>query len=471
MSVGVDNLTISATAAGPLVRGVSFTVEAGGGLTILGETGSGKSLLSQAIMGTLPTDLQATGGVTIAGVTTPAQSSARRRLWGHTLALLPQEPWSSLDPTMRALAQVAEGFDERDPRIARARALTAIDALGLRGADRKFPIMLSGGMAQRVALAATTAGGASVLLVDEPTKGLDAALRDDVVAVLKAVRANGRTLVTITHDVGVARALGGQIGVMLEGRLIEVGPAEMILAAPAHPYTRRLLAAEPSAWPARAAPMLGRLLLRGRGLTKRYGPNTLFQNFDIDIQAGQRLAVTGPSGSGKTTLGDALLGLVRLDAGQITRAPDMPAIKLQKLFQDPVAAFAPHATLRRLLNDLAQRHQIAFSEMERLMARLRLDPGLLDRRPHQVSGGELQRFAIVRLLALSPAVIFADEPTSRLDPITQQETLDLLVEHTTERSCALLLVTHDPRIAANIASAAPIDIAPREAANAHRQDG
>jgi peptide/nickel transport system ATP-binding protein len=450
MSIGVEDLAVS-SAAGPIVHGVSFTVAPGDALTILGETGSGKSLLSQAIMGTLPADLQAQGRVTVAGSITDAASRQRRTLWGRTLALLPQEPWSALDPTMRVLAQVAEGFGERDPRVARDRARAALAHLGLSGAENSYPFMLSGGMAQRVALAATTAGGASILLVDEPTKGLDAALRDDVVAVLKAVKDAGHTLLTITHDVAVARALSGQIAVMLEGRFVEQSPADRVLATPTHPYTRRLLAAEPSAWPMRSPAEAGRLVLQGRGLTKRYGAKTLFEGVDVDFHAGQRRAVTGPSGSGKTTFGDVLLGLVRLDAGHVARSPDVRAIQLQKLYQDPPAAFAPRATLRRLLQDIAERHKRDFATMTHLMERLRLDPRLLDRFPHQVSGGELQRFAIVRLLALSPALIFADEPTSRLDPITQQDTIDLLVEHVAERGCALLLVTHDAHIAANVA--------------------
>lgn len=453
----VSDLTIAA-AHGPLVRDVSFEVMRGGCLTILGETGSGKSLLAHAIMGTLPADLRATGTIVVEGAVSGAGATSRRVLWGRTLALLPQEPWRSLDPTMRSVRQVAEGDLESAPGLARTRARQVLARLGLQGAEDQYPFTLSGGMAQRVAIAATGAGGASIVIVDEPTKGLDADLRDDALAVLRDVLASGRTLLTITHDVHVARALGGTVVVMLEGVVAEEGRADTVLSAPRHHYTRRLLAAEPSAWPIRPAARLGASVLTASGLTKRYGPKTLFQHLDLDVRAGARVAVVGRSGSGKTTLGDVLVGVTRADAGTVVRRPDVPPVRVQKLYQDPPAAFAPRVSLRRSVDDVVARHHLDPKEVDRLMVRLRLDSMLLDRRPDQVSGGELQRFALLRILLLSPAFIFADEPTSRLDPITQQETIDLLVGHAAERDCALLLVTHDARIATNVGHEAVIRI-------------
>ncbi len=446
--LSVQDLRIAA-AHGDLVKGVSFAVERGQAFTLLGETGSGKSLVSQAIMGTLPGDLAARGAVVIDGVHSPAGFTDRRRLWGRTLSLLPQEPWLSLDPTMKAIDQVAEGFRGIPRAAARRQAAEAMGALGLRGAEGHYPFMLSGGMAQRVAFAATGAAGASIILVDEPTKGLDTDLRGDVIAELLAVLASGRTLLTITHDVEVARALGGQVAVMLDGEIVEQGQAAAMLGAPAHPYTSRLLAAEPSAWPDRAAPAIGAPILSARALTKRYGAKTLFEAVDLDIRAGERLAIVGPSGSGKTTFGDVLLGLTRPDAGTLSRPQAIRPARFQKLYQNPPAAFSPHVTLRRSLDDLIAIHRLDPVPVAPLMARMRLDPMLMDRRPDQVSGGELQRFALLRLLLLAPAFIFADEPTSRLDPITQQEVMDLLVDHAAERECALLLVTHDARIGRN----------------------
>ncbi len=345
VSLAVRGLMISGT-QGRLVRDVSFAIDRGSNLTIVGETGSGKSLLAEAIMGTLPHGLTATGEIAVDGVTSSAASRARRALWGRTLATLPQEPWRSLDPTMRAVRQVAEGYPT-SRAAARALARRAMRELGLEEAEDLYPFMLSGGMAQRVALAATGAGGASLVIVDEPTKGLDASLRDDAVAVLRNVLTSGRTLFTITHDVHVARALGGTMAVMLEGAFVEQGPADTLLRAPTHEYTRRLLAAEPSAWPVRQAPACGEPILTASGLTKRYGPKTLFEDLDLEVRAGQRLAIVGPSGSGKTTLGDVLVGVTKAEAGIVARNARLAPIQFQKLYQDPPAAFAPRVTVRR----------------------------------------------------------------------------------------------------------------------------
>jgi peptide/nickel transport system ATP-binding protein len=307
-------------------------------------------------------------------------------------------------------------------------------------------------MAQRTAFAAARAGGARILIADEPTKGLDASLRSSVVATLRTTFEGGGALLTITHDVSVAEALGGRLGVMLDGRIIEEGDAPSVLTRPRHDYTRRLVAADPARWPDRARPPVGDLVLTGHRLGKRFGSHQLFAGVDVEIRRGEAVAVTGPSGSGKTTLGNILLGLRRSDQGHVARAKGIDALKLQKLYQDPVASFPPHATLRRTMRDLVERHSLTWTGVETLLARLKLSHDLLDRRPDQVSGGELQRFALVRVLLMQPALLFADEPTSRLDPITQAETMDLLAQQCKDQGVALLLVTHDTRIAHNMTS-------------------
>ena len=448
----VANLTV-AVADVALVRDVSLRIRASQALTLLGDTGSGKSLLAQAIMGTLPPELRAAGRVAIMGTEyDAADRTARRAQWGHTVALLPQEPWTSLDPTMRSLPQVSEsykhvrGVDGGWPS-ARRQAARDLSALGLPDANRKYPFMLSGGMAQRVAFAAAVAGGATLLIADEPTKGLDPERRTHVIAVLRSILETGGSLLTITHDVAIARALGGTVAIMLEGAIVEQGPAETVLSQPQHEYTRRLLASDPDTWHTRGASGSSQLVLTGRGLSKRFGARTLFTDVSIDVHAGERIALTGPSGSGKTTLGGILLGLVAPDRGVVTRTTAGQAWEYQKLYQDPVSSFAPHLTIRRALLDVVARHGRGWVAVERLLRRVRLGPELLDRRPDQVSGGELQRFALVRVLLVDPVLLFADEPTSRLDPITQQEILELLVETTEERGCALVLVTHDARVA------------------------
>lgn len=439
-----------------LVDGVSFTIAAGGVFTLLGETGSGKSLLAQAIMGNLPTTLHAEGRVAIGGESTPAGEPARRHAgWGRRIALLPQEPWQALDPTMRVHAQILETYTLVGKLPApRAASLVerALGALGLTDAAHKYPFMLSGGMAQRVAFLATHGAGAPLMIIDEPTKGLDADRRGEVLELLRAAQQQGMALLCITHDIWLARALGGQLAVMQGGVLLEQGAAAQVLAAPQHAYTQRLLAAEPLHWsmpPQRAAD--GAPIVRIEALSKAYGTQQLFRNIDATIRAGEVVAVTGPSGSGKTTFGNIVLGLTRADQGQVQRAPGLASTAFQKIQQDPGAAFAPKVRLRQALRDLVTLHRLDGGTLEALLARMRVAPSLLERFPHQVSGGELQRIALARVLLMRPALIVLDEPTSRLDPVTQQDVFALLLEQQQACGSALLLVTHDADIVDQVA--------------------
>jgi peptide/nickel transport system ATP-binding protein len=437
--------------AAELVRGVSLAASPGEALTIVGETGSGKSLLAEAIMGTLPPTLRTSGRVTILGRSSSADDvAARRSLWGRHLSLLPQEPWLSLDPTMRVARQVREVralVHGDDHPTAAGRADTLLRRLGLDNAAARFPFAISGGMAQRVTFAATRVGDAPILIVDEPTKGLDIALRDRLVSMLQSALTEGCTILTITHDLAVARALGGRIAVMLDGVFVEEGRTHDVLTAPQHAYTRRLIDAEPAHWQAFGASVSGAPAITATGLSKSFGQNKLFSNLDLTLAVGERVAITGPSGSGKTTLGNVMLGLVRPDAGHVERMAGISPHRFQKLYQDPPAAFPPSATLRTVLGDVLRRHGLAWGDVTHLMPRLKLGSHLLDRRPDEVSGGELQRFALLRALLVKPVALLADEPTSRLDPITQQETMAVLIDTTIEQQIALILVTHDPDIA------------------------
>lgn len=449
----VADLRVFDAASGkPIVAGVNLRVASGGVLTLLGESGSGKSLLAQAIMGTLAHGLRAEGAINIDGqLSDAADQAARQRLWGRAVALLPQEPWLALDPTMRVQQQVAETHElvaGKSAGQSREAALRDLRQLGMMDAAHLYPHQISGGMAQRVAFLATHAAGARLLIVDEPTKGLDSGKRGEIVAMLRAAQAEGMALLCITHDVWLARALGGEIAVMLDGFVIEQGSAEKLLAQPAHAYTRALLAADPASWPVRPAEHApGEIVARVDKVAKSFGKRCLFTGVSVDLRRGEVLAITGESGAGKTTFGNLLLGLLRPDAGTVTRAAGLPRTAFQKLYQDPAAAFAPTLTLRTALSDVLALHGLRWDAVAPLLARLRLGAQLLDRLPSQVSGGELQRFALARVLLLKPVLIFADEPTSRLDPVSQQETLALLLEVAGDSGCAVLLVTHDAEIA------------------------
>lgn len=437
---------------GPLVEPFSFQMKARRPFTILGETGSGKSLLAQAIMGLLPEGLSASGSMILGDTRLDLDDPKNHRpFWGRAVGILPQEPWLALDPTMRAQDQVAEGHRFiRGLSFAEARRAAAVDLaeLGLSEAAQKLPAELSGGMAQRVAFAAARAGGARIVIADEPTKGLDIARRDEVINLLMREVQAGGTVLTITHDLELAHQMGGDLAVMLEGRIVEVGAAEDVLSNPTHGYTKRLIAANPAHWANLAQSLSASSLARepvlvASQLAKTRGGKNLFSHIDLSVRPGEIVGVTGPSGSGKSSLGDILLGLLAPDAGFVTRAEGVARHRYQKIYQDPPSAFPPRATIRRTLMDLIALHSLKQSAILPLMQRLRLNPSLLDRHPGEVSGGELQRFALLRVLLLDPVFLFADEPTSRLDPVTQQETIALLVELAREKGCAVLIVSHD----------------------------
>ncbi|MDQ4051297.1 MAG: ATP-binding cassette domain-containing protein [Actinomycetota bacterium] len=443
----------------PLVDVADLRLEPGRPVTIVGESGSGKSVLAHAVMGTLDPELEVVGAMSVGSRRLDLADRGNRRFrWGRDLALLPQEPALALDPTMRVRGQVAEGvpgFRRHDRRAAEV-ADAALGRLGLSDAGAAYPHTLSGGMAQRVAYAAATVGGARVLIVDEPSKGLDPASLDRLADLLAEHTAGGGILLTITHDLRLARRIGGRVLVMREASVVEEGAAEQVLDAPAHDYTRRLLAAEPSRWRHRWAPVLPPAdpppdLITATAVTKSYGAASLFEDLSLRIGAGERWAVSGPSGVGKTTLGNVLLRLTSVDRGAVEHAPAAEGGRLQKLYQDPTLSFPARVRLGLAMTDVVKRHDVAAGRLQELMTAVGLPHDLLDRRPAQVSGGELQRLAIVRAMMTRPVLVFADEATSRLDLVTQEVTVDCLMTELSESGCALLLVTHDRELATAVA--------------------
>lgn len=435
-----------------LVDVADVHLEPGRPLSIVGESGSGKSLLAHALMGTLPADLDLQGTLEIGGATLPlADRDNRRALWGRELALLPQEPSLALDPTMRVGRQVAEGLSPGTPRRTE-RALGALARLGLAGTERLFPHTLSGGMAQRVCLAAATVGGARVLVVDEPSKGLDHRSLDRLAALLTEHTAGGGLLLCITHDLSLARRLGGDTLVMREAEIVERGSVEQVLDRPEHDYTRRLVAAEPARWGRLWATTSGGAdLVTATGVTKAYGPTPLFADLDLTVRAGERWALTGPSGAGKTTLGDVLLRLTPADAGTVAHDPSLAGARVQKLYQDPASSFPARVPLGTALHDVVRRHRVESGRLDLLLQAVGLPSDLLTRRPGQVSGGELQRLAVVRAMLPRPRLVLADEATSRLDLVSQQETVACLMDEVADTGCALVVVTHDEALASAVA--------------------
>nr|WP_261818293.1 ATP-binding cassette domain-containing protein [Vibrio gallicus] len=438
----------AATQSVELLQPLSLRLYQDRPLTILGQTGSGKSLLAQAIVGLLPSELSYNGRVELFGQTHNRDSLIE--LWGKEVIMLPQEPWRALDPLMPAYKQVSEVYEclhGLDEESAYYQSQKDLDKVGLKSSAMKRPGQLSGGMAQRLAVIAATAGGAKLVLADEPTKGLDVSRRDDIIQLLMQ-SAKGGGLLTITHDIEVARQIGGDIIVMKQGVVVEQGSADGVLNAPQHEYTQSLINADPRHWPDQdKTPVKQTAVLDVNGLAIGRNGEALSDGINFTIHAGEIVGVVGDSGCGKSTLGDTLLGLLKPIKGQVNKlAQGAKPYQWLKLFQDPPAAFTSSVTLGVLLEDVIKLHQLDRQRVAPLMAKLKLDPELLQRNSTGVSGGELQRFAIFRALLLDPLFLFADEPTSRLDPITAKEVTDLLVALAKEQGCALLLVSHDPHM-------------------------
>jgi peptide/nickel transport system ATP-binding protein len=432
-----------------LVEPVSFELHRNARLTLLGETGSGKSLLMQAIMGTLPKNLTAKGELWIDGQTIPlnnnAKKPAQQPLWGHTLSVLPQEPWKSLDPLMPVKKQLQETFrwvkGESASRAAQL-ANQSFEDMGLKGSEDKRVRELSGGMAQRVAIRCAMAGGATLLLADEPTKGLDASRRDQAVKQL-IEQTEGGALITITHDVDVAHQLEGEIWVMKAGKVIETGSAKALLSNPKDPFTQSLIQAHSKALLDNDSYTVSNTpVVKVENLTLTRGGRTLQEGVSFTLHQGEILGVMGDSGCGKSTLGDSLLGLCP-SSGKIEVCVSAKPYQWTKLYQDPVSSVADHVPLRTLLADLIKLHKLDATRIPMLLTSLGLSEEILDRTANSVSGGELQRFCLLRALILNPVFLFADEPTSRLDPETSREVSKLLVAQSKQHHCAVMVVSHD----------------------------
>jgi peptide/nickel transport system ATP-binding protein len=460
----VGDLSIRTESGALLVDHAFLSIPQGGSLCVIGETGSGKSLIAQAVMGLLPRGLMASGDIAVAGRRMQAgDRKAIRALWHSANSLIPQEPSSAFDPLMKVGRQLTlrDGSTEAATQAALAEVDLPHDTVQL------YPFQLSGGMAQRVLVANARLTEASLIIADEPTKGLDPSRVAQVIDLLCSLRAAGKTLLVITHDVAVARGLaeGGHIAVMKDAAIVESGPTDEVLVRPSHPYTHAWLAADPSHWPiCETCLNADYLVLAAHGLTFGYRPGApLFEDLHIHVRSGEVLAVTGASGSGKSTLGNVLLGLQKPTRGDVSWAGCDPYIDLsgarrlrrryQKLHQDPITVFTPHRTLGDQLYDVLKGASKGDREvrLQPLLDSLKLHPGLLLRRIGEVSGGEAQRLAIARLLLMSPSLIVADEPTSRLDPIVQREAIMVLRSLVADTGLALVLISHQSDVVKAVA--------------------
>ncbi|MFD0902448.1 ABC transporter ATP-binding protein [Actinomadura sediminis] len=443
----VEKLTVDVPGR-RVVHGLDLDVPAGRVLALVGPSGSGKTLTARAIAG-----LQPHGGT----VRVDGRPPERGRDVGYAF----QDASASLNPTVtvrRHLTETVRAHGTGDPDAALAR-------FGLDPAlAAAYPFELSGGQAQRVALALATVHEPPVLIADEVTTALDPVAQAAVLDLVRAeARAEGRerAVLLITHDLAAAARWADDIAVMRDGRIVEHGPAGRILTAPRTGLARDLAAAatavaDPPPAPA-ARPSEGSLSLRGtsRVLRSRRRTTVALDGVDLDVAPGDAVAIVGPSGSGKSTLIGALAALDRPAAGTVLRDGrdvwrlrdrDRRGVRRRTglIFQNPLASFDPRHTVRQVVAE-------AGPYDDELLRRAGLDPSVASRRPATLSGGECQRVAIARALAQRPRVLLADEPTSGLDVLTRDRILDLLTALRRDDGLTIVLVTHDLRVARRVA--------------------
>ncbi len=489
----VQGLTVSVkTEDGllPLVSDLSFALARGETLAIAGESGSGKSITSLAIMGLLPPPaVRVTGGQIHLGTTelTGLPEAQMQSIRGNRIAMIFQEPMTSLNPVMsigRQLTEAIEAHEVLSRTEARTRALSALTAVRISQPERRlhqYPHELSGGMRQRVMIAMAIALRPDVLIADEPTTALDVTVQREVLDLLRDLQRDmGTAIILITHDMGVVAEMADRVVVMQSGRMVEHGAAGAVFHAPQQPYTKALLAAVPRMGRGVGAAAVlpgGAPVARLRGLQVRFdlrggllGRVThhvhAVEGVDLDIQRGETFALVGESGCGKSTLAKAMAGLVKFD-GQIEidgtslaglgRA-QIKALRrnVQMIFQDPMASLDPRMRVGDLVAEPLVIHGIddharREARVAALFDRVGLSSDQMYRYPHEFSGGQRQRICIARALALQPKLIIADESVSALDVSVQARVLDLLRALKQEFAIAYLFISHDMAVVENIA--------------------
>jgi peptide/nickel transport system ATP-binding protein len=443
--VTVKDLSVS-YGGKPAVRGLSFTVGPGESYGLVGESGSGKSTAAMALTRYLPRDASLSAAeLTVDGVAVRDLSPAELRGFrSNALAVVYQEPGLALNPTMRAGEQISEVFRLHGDSHARARERTA-DALRRVRLDpalaTRFPHELSGGQQQRVVIAMALASEPRLLLLDEPTTGLDAQVEAEIMALIDALRDElGFASVLISHNLPLVAAHCQRIGVLRDGELVEEGAAADVLLAPQHPYTQSLIAALPRIDTPRGTAPASDPLVTLEHVSKSYQRRPVLRDVSFDIGRGEVVGLVGGSGSGKTTLGLAIAGLASYEGEIRFHTDDRKPTQL--VFQNPDASLNPRRTVRKVLTrsiELLDGTQTA----EELAASVGLSADLLDKLPSQLSGGQKQRVAIARAFAGHVPLVICDEPTSALDVSTQARILGLLTDMQQRTGVSYLFISHD----------------------------
>ncbi|UBI08179.1 ABC transporter ATP-binding protein [Corynebacterium coyleae] len=491
--LSVSDLRLGTLEGAEILHGVDYTLKRGEIVCLVGESGSGKTTAGLAAMGHLRPGLMLFDGtVTLHSANGTdydvlnLSEADLRELRGSRIAYVPQDPALSLNPTMRIGEQIREVLDVHSfDGDAGARVREVMRDVDLPDTDEylaRWPHQLSGGQQQRVGIAMAFAMYPDVLILDEPTTGLDVSTQAHVLdTVREMTHKNDIASLYITHDLAVVAELADRVVVMLRGDIVEEGPAQAVLYNPQHPYTQKLLAAIPDL-PGRknitghgiasavqveerdsAAP-----LLQVNNLEVAYGDNKVLHGIDLTLEEGESILLLGESGSGKTTLARSIAGLnpgytgkVRLrgellEHGSRERTVDQRQY-VQYIFQSPFSSLNPRRTIGESLSvPLVMSGKLSRKEhrrvVEDVLEAVQLDRSFYDRRPGDLSGGERQRAAIGRALVNAPDVLVCDEITSALDVSVQASILELLADLRAERGLSMLFVTHNIALARHTAT-------------------
>jgi peptide/nickel transport system ATP-binding protein len=466
------------------VKNVSFVLQRGETIAIVGESGSGKSVTARAIMRLLTkrATISKDAKILLDGTELTSLSEGEmRKLRGQKISMIFQEPMSSLNPVYTIGAQICEVLHLHN-KMTRAQAtrrakelLVEVQIPDPEARLRQFPHQLSGGQRQRVMIAIALANRPDILIADEPTTALDVTVQAQILNLIKELKNRyGMAVILITHDLTIVRQFADRVYVMQHGEVKEHNETQALFANPQHPYTRRLLSSEPKGIAQPLDENTG-TILQGKGVRvvytlkkggmfrPQYVDLVAVDSLDLELKRGETLGIVGESGSGKTTFGQALIRLTNSQAGQITFTGDRIdglnrkqlrpyRNRMQVVFQDPFSSLNPRMSVRQLIEEGLIVNGIGADSADRLdrVKKALVDAGLpghiLSRFPHEFSGGQRQRLAIARAIALEPEFILLDEPTSALDLSVQAQIIDLLRNLQRERGLSYLFISHDLKV-------------------------
>ena len=477
----IDNLAVNFGST-QAVKGISLHIDAGETVALVGESGSGKSVTALSVMQLLPYPAaqHPSGSIRFKGQELmAADKTTLRDIRGNQISMIFQEPMTSLNPLHRVEKQINETLllhKNMSEQQAHERTLELLNLVRIRDPEQRltsYPHQLSGGQRQRVMIAMALANEPDLLIADEPTTALDVTIQAQILALLKELQQQRNlSMLLITHDLGIVRKMADRVYVMTDGEIVEHEQTETLFTNPQHPYTCKLLAAEPKGQPLPANPTAPEVMTVHnlkvwfpikKGLLKRTVDHIkAVDGVSVQVREGHTVGVVGESGSGKTTLGLALLRLIRSEGEIIFQGQDIQGwhskrlrplrSDMQIVFQDPFGSLSPRLSVLQIIEEGLKVHQPSITaeqceqQVIQALHEVDLPADCRDRYPHEFSGGQRQRISIARAMVLKPKFVVLDEPTSALDMSVQAQIVDLLRDLQAKYKLAYLFISHDLKV-------------------------